>query len=72
MGCDNIEDQIHIFTQCKYSADGPKNIVKYEDIFKDSMKQKKAIEAFLKIELRRESIKYNNPPGEIVTRARAQ
>ena len=72
LGCDIFEDQIHIFTQCKYSADGPKNVVEYEDLFKDSMKQKKVIEAFLKIEQKRDSIKYNNPPGELVARARAQ
>ena len=36
------EDQIHIVTVCKYSADGPKNVVKYEDLFKNNMKQKKS------------------------------
>ena len=53
LGCDTIEDQVHIFTQCKYSANTPHIALNYEDLFKDSVKQKTIIKSFLQIEKRR-------------------
>ena len=72
LGCDILEDQVHIFTQCKYSANTPNIALDYEDLFKDSAKQRYIIELFLQIEKRRVLLKYNNPPGETNARARAQ
>ena len=70
LGCNANEDQVHIFTQCQDIEISLRNTVTYEDIFKDIMVQKTAIETFLKVDKRRQL--RLNPPGEISARTRAQ
>ena len=70
LGCNANEDQVHIFTQCQDIEISLRNTVPYEDIFKDIMVQKTAIETFLKVDKRRQL--RLNPPGEISARTRAQ
>ena len=70
LGCNANADQVHLFTQCKDIKIFLRNTVPYEDIFKDIMVQKPAIETFLKIDKRRQL--RLNPPGEISARTRAQ
>ena len=75
LGCQNIEDQIHIFTQCP-KIKVSQNDLNYENIFKDVTYQKETIELFLKVEKKRkyklDNISKNNlPPGGATARTRA-
>ena len=58
-GCNSIEDQVHLFTQCKYIAVYSSNSFVYEDLFKDTLKQKEVIKTLMKIEKRRVLLKDN-------------
>ena len=68
LGCDLLEMQNHVFTQCNFS-EIPPNLV-YDDVFGDSIKQKEVIKSFILIEKRRKKLLEQVPHGE--TRARAQ
>ena len=48
LGCDLLEIQNHVFTQCNFS-EIPPNLV-YDDIFGDSIKQKEVITSLMLIE----------------------
>ena len=51
-GCQNDEDQYHIFQQCEALKSNTNKIV-YENIFKEDIYQKEAVSQFLVIENQR-------------------
>ena len=75
LGCQSIEDNIHIFTQCPKMKVSQKDL-NYKNISKDVTYQKETIELFLKVENQQkyklDNISINNlPPGGATVRTRA-
>ena len=54
LGCSSNEDQRHIFTQCIWLPPSPETV--YENIFKETNKQKETIEVFLQKETHRKHL----------------
>ena len=64
-GCKSIESQIHLLTQCITLSDlkPTPNHSEYTDIYKDSNRQKEAIQYFILIEKVRKQLRENLKPG---------
>ena len=56
LGCYENEDQTHIFTQCLWLLNINQNSTEYNDLFKDSRKQKEAMVVFIQKENQRKLI----------------
>ena len=74
-GCQEIENQIHIFTQCPHTKVST-NPLHYENILKNVTYQKEIIKVFLNVEKKRKyltenHLTHNLLPGGVTARTRA-
>ena len=63
LGCQNIESQLHIFSQCKVLK-SDLHTEDYNSLFSDVNKQKQVINIFISIEKKRQSLRDGALPGD--------